>query len=210
MSAELPRVSQVMYLCEGEADPGDEARAERLEWKLANFERDVARVVKEEPASSREGIASDTVDVENKLEGYWCKGEKCLSSRTRWVLHFSETICCDCGHDPCACGAPLVWDEAEQAYHHFFLSCDGKTKSNFWLSEPTSDRARIAFKHKEKKKRQHERKERRGRVRRQSTDCPERRVLLPPPCEEIETERRKRKTMHGTSESGWAGSLHSL
>jgi hypothetical protein len=48
--------------------------------------------------------------------------------------------------------APLVWDEAEQAYHLFFLSCDGKTKNNFWLSEPTSDRARIAFKRKEKKK----------------------------------------------------------
>jgi hypothetical protein len=92
----------------------------------------------------------------------------------------------------------------------FFLSCDGKTKNNFWLSEPTSDRARIASKCKEKKKRQHETKERRGRLRRQSTDCTERRVLLPPPCEEIETERRRRKTMHEMSESGQAGSLHSL
>jgi hypothetical protein len=46
----------------------------------------------------------------------------------------------------------LVWDEAEQAYYHRFLSCDGNTENNFWLSEPTSDRARIAFKRKEKKK----------------------------------------------------------
>jgi hypothetical protein len=57
------------------------------------------------------------------------------------------------GHDPCACEAPLVWDEAEQVYYHFFLSCDGKTKSNFWLSKPTSERGNITFKRKEKKKR---------------------------------------------------------
>ncbi len=79
MSAELPLVSQVMYLREGVVEPGDEARVEQLERKLADFERDIARVAKEEPASSREAIASDMVDVENKLEGYWCQGEKCLS-----------------------------------------------------------------------------------------------------------------------------------
>jgi hypothetical protein len=100
MSAELPLGSQVMYLCEGEVESGDETRVERLERKLADFERDVPRVVKKEPTSSREG-ASDMVNVENRLEGYWCKGEKCLSSCTHWVLHSSETICCDCGHDPC-------------------------------------------------------------------------------------------------------------
>jgi hypothetical protein len=149
MSAKLPLVSQVVYLREGVVEPGDEARVERLERKMADFERNVARVAKEERASLREGIASDMVNVENRLEGYWCQGEKCLCSHTHWVLHSSETICCDCGHDPCACATPLVWDEAEQAYYHFFLSCDGKTKSNFWLSKPTSDRARIAFKRKE-------------------------------------------------------------
>jgi hypothetical protein len=159
-----------MYLREGVVEPGDEARVERLERKMFDFERDVARVGKKKRTSPREDIASNMVDVENKLEGYWCKGEKCLSSRTHWVLHSSETICWDCRHDPCVCAAPLVWDEAEQAYYHFFLSCDGKTKKNFWLSEP---------------KREHETKERRGRLRRQSTDCTERRVLLPPPCEEI-------------------------
>jgi hypothetical protein len=90
------------------------------------------------------------VDVENSLEGYRCEGEKYLSSCTHWVLHSSETICCDCGHDPCACAAPLVWDEAEQAYYHSFCHLM-ETKSNFWLSKPTSDRARIAFIRKEKK-----------------------------------------------------------
>jgi hypothetical protein len=47
---------------------------------------------------------------------------------------------------------PLVWDKAEQAYY-FFLSCDGKTKNNIWLSEPTSDLAKISYKRKEKKQR---------------------------------------------------------
>jgi hypothetical protein len=35
----------------------------------------------------------------------------------------------------------------------FFLSCDGKTKNNIWLSEPASDLAKISYKRKEKKQR---------------------------------------------------------
>jgi hypothetical protein len=154
MSADLPLVSQVMYLREGGVEPGDEARVERLERKISDWERDVSRKVKKERTTSREDLVSDMVDTENNLKGYWCEGEKCLSSRTHWVLHSSETICCDCWHDPCACAAPLEWDEAEQAYYNFFLSCDGKTKNNFWLSEPTSDQARMAFKRKEKNERE--------------------------------------------------------
>jgi hypothetical protein len=34
----------------------------------------------------------------------------------------------------------------------FFLSCNGKTKKNTWMSEPTSDLARISFNRKEKKR----------------------------------------------------------
>jgi hypothetical protein len=68
------------------------------------------------PIPSREDMASAMVDVENNLEGYWCEGEKCMNSRTHCVLHSSEMICWDCRYDPCACLAPLVWDEAEQAY----------------------------------------------------------------------------------------------
>jgi hypothetical protein len=35
----------------------------------------------------------------------------------------------------------------------FFLSCDGKTKNNIWLSEPASDLAKISYKRKVKKQR---------------------------------------------------------
>jgi hypothetical protein len=88
MSDELPLVSQVMYFREGEVEPGDEAKVERLERKLWDWKRDVlARVGKGLPTLSREDMASHMVQVENNLEGYWCKGEKCMSSsRTHWVL----------------------------------------------------------------------------------------------------------------------------
>ena len=120
-----------MYFHEGVVEPGDEARVERLERKMFDFERDVARVGKKKQTSSREDIASDMVDVENKVEGHWCEGEKCLSSHTHWVLHSSETICCDCRHDPCACAAPLVWDEAEKAYYLFFCHVTVKPRTTF-------------------------------------------------------------------------------
>jgi hypothetical protein len=67
MSAELPLVSQVMYLREGVVKPGDEARVEPLERKMFDFERDVARVGKKKQTSSREDIASDMVDVGVKV-----------------------------------------------------------------------------------------------------------------------------------------------
>jgi hypothetical protein len=59
-----------MYLREGVVEPGDEARVERLERKMFDFKRDVARVGKKKQTSSREDIASDMVYFENKLEGY--------------------------------------------------------------------------------------------------------------------------------------------
>ncbi len=46
----------------------------------------------------------------------------------------------------------MVWDESEDAYYNFFLSCNGKTKENIWVSEPSSDLARISFNCKEKKR----------------------------------------------------------
>jgi hypothetical protein len=155
MSDELPLVSQVMCFRQGEVEPGDEAKVEQLERKLWDWKGDVVgRVGKGLPTPSQENMASDMVQVANNLEGYWCKGEKCMSSRTHWVLHSSETICWNCWHDPCACSVPLEWDEAEQAYYFFFLSCDGKTKNNIWLSEPASDLAKISYKRKEKKQRE--------------------------------------------------------
>jgi hypothetical protein len=161
MSEELPLVSQVMYLREGVVEPGDEAKEEQLERKILDWKRDIVdRVGKELPTPSRDEMVSDMVQVENNLEGYWCEGDKCVSSRTHWVLHSSETICWDCRHDPCACLPPLVWDETEQAYYRFLKSCDGKTKNNIWLLEPTSDLARISFKRKEKKQRDNMKKRR--------------------------------------------------
>jgi hypothetical protein len=65
-------------------------------------------------------------------------------------------------HDPCACNTPLEWDQAEKAYFHFFLSCDGKTKTNIWMTQPTSDLAAIDYKRGEKKRkdrREHEHEE---------------------------------------------------
>jgi hypothetical protein len=121
MSKDLDLVSQVMYLPEGENKPGDEAKVERLERKLLDWKRNIVdRVGKELPMPLKADMASNMVQVGKKWEGYWCKGEKCISSHTHWVLHSSETICWDCWHDPCACSAPLVWDKVEQAYYYFF------------------------------------------------------------------------------------------
>jgi hypothetical protein len=85
-------------------------------------------------------------------------------------------------YDPCACHAPLVWYEEENAYYHFFLSCDGTTKMNIWMSEPTSDIVKIDFKCKEKKRREiDEKKERKRNVTTIKT-CAETGFLLPWTC----------------------------
>jgi hypothetical protein len=73
MSEKLPLVSQVMYLRKGDVEPGDEAKVERLERKVSEWKRNVVRVGKKIPTSSREEMASNMVNVENNLEGYWCK-----------------------------------------------------------------------------------------------------------------------------------------
>jgi hypothetical protein len=151
-----------MYLHAGEVQPGDEAKVVRLEQKLSDWKRDVVDGEGMDlPMPSKNDMASDPYDMVKEkinLRGYWCQGEKCVSSRTHWVLHSSERICWECRHDPCACSPPLVWDETEQAYCRFFLSCDGKTKNNIWLSEPTSDLAKISFKRREKKERDNKEK----------------------------------------------------
>jgi hypothetical protein len=81
MSKDLDLVSQVMYLHEGEIEPGDEAKVERLECKLLDWKRNVVdRVGKELPTPLKEDMASNMVQFGNNLEGHWCKGEKCVSS----------------------------------------------------------------------------------------------------------------------------------
>jgi hypothetical protein len=49
--------------------------------------------------------------------------------------------------------ARYPWSGTKRSRLIFFLSCDGKTKNNIWLSEPTSDLAKISYKRKEKKQR---------------------------------------------------------
>ena len=77
-----------------------------------------------------------------------------MCKRTHWVLHDSPSICWDCVHDPCSCEAPLVWDDAEKAYYSFFLSCDGKTKKNIWMTEPDSDIEKVVYRQAEKKRKE--------------------------------------------------------
>ena len=104
-------------------------------------------------------ISFDLHQVEKNFDGYWCEGDKCACKRTHWVIHESESNCWECMHDPCACNPPLEWDQAEKAYFRFFLSCDGKTKTNIWLTQPTSDLATINYKRGEKKRKDRREKE---------------------------------------------------
>jgi hypothetical protein len=159
---DLDLVSQIMYLREGDINPGDEEKVDRFEKKIAEWQRDV---VEKDPkydgskTPSKEDISSAFFKLVNNFEGYWCEGEECQCDRSHWVVHDSPTTCWECMHDPCACRAPLVWHEGENAYYRFFLSCDGTIKKNIWMSEPTSDMAKIEFKRKEKKRKDIQEKE---------------------------------------------------
>ena len=157
MSLDLPLVSLVMYLKEGEINPGDEGKVVRFEKKMSDWRRDV--IVGDSKNLTREDMTSNMCQVENGFVGYWCEGAKCLCARTHWVLQESESFCWDCMHDPCACSTPLVWDATEQAYSRFFLSCDGKTKKNVWMSKPIGSMATIKYKRGEKKRKERENKE---------------------------------------------------
>jgi hypothetical protein len=158
MSLDLNLVSQIMYLREGEVNPGDEAKVVRYESQLSDWKRDVHGNSKIIP--TKEDMSSEMHQLGNNFGGYWCEGVKCMCERTHWVLNESPTNCWECMHDPCACGAPLVWEEEEQAYFRFFLSCDGKTKRNIWMTKPMSDMATINYKRGEKKRKDRLEKER--------------------------------------------------
>ena len=168
-SLDLCLVSQVMYLRDGEINPGDEAKVARLEKKIMDWKRDIVDNENQNYAESTEPkptiptrleMTNDMLELENKFNGYWCEGEKCGALRTHWVLNESISNCWSCMHDPCACSPPLVWDEAENAYYRFFLSCDGNIKTNIWMSEPTTDLAKINFKRREMKRMENEKRER--------------------------------------------------
>jgi hypothetical protein len=155
-SLKLDLVSQVMYIRNGEVNPGDEAKVERLESKMSDWKR---YVIGDSKNFTRDEISFDLHQVEKNFDGYWCEGDKCACKRTHWVIHESESNCWECMHDPCACNPPLELDQAEKAYFRFFLSCDGKTKTNIWLTRPTSDVATINYKRGEKKRKDRREKE---------------------------------------------------
>jgi hypothetical protein len=73
MSLDLDAVSQVMYVCEGEVNPGNEAKVVRLETKLSNWYHDVVEKVINKSGSkkpTREAMSADLFQVETALEEY--------------------------------------------------------------------------------------------------------------------------------------------
>jgi hypothetical protein len=159
MSLDLDVVSRIMYEREGEVQPGDEAKVARYESKLFDWKRDVL-VGRAGNQPTAEDMSHEMTQLQSNLNGYWCEGDKCGCKRTHWVINESETNCWDCMHDPCACNPPLVWDEEEKAYYSFFLSCDGKTKRNLWMSKPKGTLATINYRRDERKRKDRMEKER--------------------------------------------------
>ena len=128
MSLDLPLVSMVMYLQDGEVNHGDEGRAVRFEKKMLDWRRDIVGGSK---VVTRKEMFTDMCQVENGVKGYWCEGVRCLCARTHWVLQASESFCWDCMHDPCACSTMLVWDKTEEAYYRFFCLAMVKQRRMF-------------------------------------------------------------------------------
>jgi hypothetical protein len=159
MSLDLDVVSQVIYLREGEVNAGDEDNVISYEKKLADWKRDVVDG-QSNKKPTREDMPSHFYQLENSFNGYWCKGGTCGCVRTHWVVQASKLNCWECMHNPCACSPSLVWNDEEQAYYHFFLSCDGKTKKNTWMTKPIGNMAKINFKKGEKKRIERGEKER--------------------------------------------------
>ena len=145
---DLDLVSQIVYLASGKIEEGEEEKVVRLEHKLSDWKRDVVGKKEglESTNATKEQMSYAAFELERKMEGYWCEGEKCACTRTHWVFHSSESTCWECMHDPCACQPPLLFDEAENAYYRLFLSADGKMKTVVWMSNPTTNLARIRWK----------------------------------------------------------------
>jgi hypothetical protein len=164
LELDLSLVGQIEYLDGGDMEPGDENKVIRFEKKIAEWKRDVVdkkqKLPGDEETPTKKQMSDDMFILQDEFGGYWCEGEICKCNCSHWVVHDSVSNCWECMHDPCACGAPLVWDEKENAYYYFFLSCDGLTKRNIWVSEPTSNIERMTFKIKEKKRKEREQKER--------------------------------------------------
>jgi hypothetical protein len=66
-SLELDLVSQVMYIRNGEVNPGDEVKVERLEIKMSDWKRNVVRDSKN---FTRDKISFDLHQAEKNFDGY--------------------------------------------------------------------------------------------------------------------------------------------
>jgi hypothetical protein len=178
MSLDLPLVNHIMYLCEGEVNPGDEDKVIRYKEKLGDWQCDVVNgQLTKKP--TREEMSSGLFQLEHSFNRYWCEGEKCGCTRTHWLIHASKLNCWECMHDPCACSLPLVWDDSEQAYYHSFLSCNGKTKKNLWIG----NMATINFNQGRKRGKGKGREvEIRRRICQKPAECAKLGLLLSPTC----------------------------
>jgi hypothetical protein len=140
-----------MYLREGEVNPGDEA-------KVIQYEKNIRMETRCFGGKLRE----DAVEGPNCYRHYqtrkWLQRILVRGSQMRVPekslgrLYSSKSNCWDCMHDPCACNPPLVWDDEENGCYSFFLSCDGRTKRNTWMTQPTGAIATINYKRGEKRK----------------------------------------------------------
>jgi hypothetical protein len=158
MSLDLDVVSQIMYLHQGEVKPGDEVKVVRYKSKLYDWKRNVIDGDNNKPTT--EDMSANMIQLQNNFDGYWWEGEKCGCERTHWVIHASETNCWDCMHDQCTCNPPLVSDEEEKAYYRIYLSCNGKTKKNSWMTKPIGTIAEINYKQGEENRKERREKKR--------------------------------------------------
>jgi hypothetical protein len=156
MSKDLDCVSTIMYLREGDIPDNEEKRL-RLEKKIEEWNRDVVMDVTSKQKLSQESklkMAEDFWEIESKYAGYWCEGEKCYCERTHWVLFSRQTFCYECMHDPCACNAPLIWDEEENAYYRVWESVNLEIQRILWMSPPASSTAMKKWRLEEKKRKE--------------------------------------------------------
>jgi hypothetical protein len=135
---ELSLISQIMFLQHGEVDPENASKMIRLEKQVVDWKRDV--VDKQTANASTEehtfnSMAAAVWELLNDGDGYWCQGKTCECERSHWVRFEQENYCYECQHEPCACHAPLVWDEGEDAYYRINKRSP-KYNKKVWMSQP--------------------------------------------------------------------------
>ncbi len=148
--------------------PGDENKVIRFEQKIAGWKRDVVDKKRELPGEKtpkKQQMREDMYTLKNERCGYWWEGETCKCDRSHWVVHDIMLNCWECMHAPCACEAPLVWDEKENAYYYFFCRVTDWQSATFgFLSQRRTSQGWLSRSRKRKGKRESRRKERRRTV----------------------------------------------